>query len=83
MPLKEFNQLYRYRRISVQGNFDHDKEVLIESTIQGEKGYNIYTPFYFYDNTVFNTDNVMIAGDGDKFVEQKLERGGIAVHRGW
>jgi hypothetical protein len=83
MPLKEFNQLYRYRRVSVQGNFDHDKEVLIESKHEGQKGYNIYTPFYFYDNTAFNTESVMIAGDGDKYIEQRMEKGAIVVHRGW
>lgn len=83
MPLKEFNQLYRYRRVSVQGNFDHDKEVLIESSCNGERGYNVYTPFYFYDNTTMNTGYDMVAGDGSKFMEQRLERGGIVVHRGW
>jgi hypothetical protein len=83
MPLKEFNQLYRFRRVSVQGNFDHDKEVLIESNNHGERGYNVYTPFYFYDNTSIATANLMVAGDGSKFVEQRVERGGIVVHRGW
>jgi glutaredoxin-related protein len=83
MPLKEFNQLYRYRRVSVQGNFDHDKEVLIESYNHGERGYNVYTPFYYYDNTSINFNNIMIAGNGDEFVEQKLQRGAIVVHRGW
>ena len=83
MPLKEFNKLYRYRRVSCQGNFDHDKEVLIESNNHGERGYNVYTPFYFYDNTSFNGGRHMVAGDGSRFIEQRLERGAIVVHRGW
>ena len=83
MPLKEFNHLYRFRRASIQGNFDHDKEVLIEATNEGERGYNVFTPFYFYDNTSFDTAHQMVAGDGTKTVEQRLERGGIVIHRGW
>lgn len=83
MPLKEFNNLYRYRRVSVQGNFDHNKEVLIEETQHGKKGYNVYTPFYFYENTNFRFNSLMVAGDGEKFVEQRIQKGGIVVHRGW
>lgn len=83
MPLKEFNHLYRFRRVSVQGNFDHDKEVLIEETRNGQRGYNVYTPFFYYDNTSFDTARQMVAGDGQKFIEQRLERGAIVVHRGW
>ena len=83
MPIKEFNQLYRYRRASIQGNFDHDKEVLIACTQKGESGYNVYTPFYFYDNTSFDTAHTMVAGDGSQFMEQRLERGAIVINRGW
>ena len=83
MPRKEFDVLYRYRRVSIQGNFDHDKEVLIECKQNGQRGYNIYTPFYFYDNTSFDTSKLMAAGDGSEVIEQRLERGGIVVHRGW
>lgn len=83
MPLKEFNQLYRYRKVSIQGYFDHDKEVLIESTKHGERGYQVYTPFYYYDNTSLKPSSQMIAGDGTSTIEQRLQAGGIVVHRGW
>ncbi len=83
MPVKEFDRLYRFKRIEITGNFDHDKEVLIGSNKNGEKGYNVYTPFYYYLNTSMDTEAKMIGTDGKPVVEQRITPGGIVVHRGW
>ncbi len=83
MPEKEYDRLYRFKRVEITGNFDHDKEVLIESCKCGEKGYNVYTPFYYYNNTYIDKQSRMIGQDGKAIAEHRILRGGITVHRGW
>ena len=83
MPEKEFNKLYRFRRVEVTGNYDHDKEVLIEGTNNGQKGYNVYTPFYYYENTNIDLNSEMKSQDGQSVPEPRTTAGGIVVHRGW
>jgi len=83
MPLKEFNMLYRFRKIDITGNFDHDKEVLIEACRNGERGYNVYTPFYYYLNTAMDINSRMVGSDDKPVAEQRITPGGIVVHRGW
>ncbi len=83
MPQKEFDRLYRFKRVEITGNFDHDKEVLIEGCKNGERGYNIYTPFYYYLNTSMDTNARMVGADGKPVAEQRIAPGGIVVHRGW
>jgi len=83
MPEKEFNALYRFRRVEITGNFDHDKEVLIECCKNGERGYNVYTPFYYYINTAIDINSNMVSCDGKEYPEQRITPGGIVVHRGW
>lgn len=83
MPEKEFNRLYRFRRVEITGNFDHDKEVLIETCKDGKKGYNVFTPFYYYLNTSVDETSKMVGTDGNPIPEQRISPGGIVVHRGW
>lgn len=83
MPEKEFDRLYRFRRVEITGNFDHDKEVLIESCKNGQRGYNVYTPFYYYNNTAIDPNASMVAQNGQSVPEQRITAGGIVVHRGW
>lgn len=83
MPEKEFDRLYRFRRVDITGNFDHDKEVLIECCKNGQRGYNVYTPFYYYTNTTIDFEGQMVGGDDKACFEQRITPGGIVVHRGW
>jgi hypothetical protein len=83
MPEKEFDKLYRFKRVEISGNFDHDKEVLIETCKNGERGYNIYTPFYYYLNTSIDENGRMAGTDGNLVPEQRIAPGGIVVSRGW
>jgi hypothetical protein len=83
IPEKEFDKLYRFRRVDISGNFDHDKEVLIECCKNGERGYNVFTPFYYYLNTSMTEGIDMVDCDGNQVPEQRITPAGIVVHRGW
>jgi hypothetical protein len=82
MPLKEFNVLYRMRSAHLEGVFDHDKEILVPTKKFGQDGYNVFTPFYYYNQSyldIFHVETI----DGETKPRSISERAAMAVHRGW
>jgi hypothetical protein len=82
MPKKEFDIKYRMRSAYIQGEFDHDKEVLIPKTKNGVEGYDIITPFYYYQ-VLTPTRLLGLQQDGKPFVSQDAQNAAMAVFRGW
>jgi hypothetical protein len=79
MPEKEFNMLYKNRAAFIQGEFDHDKEILISKG----SGYEIITPFYYYNLITPDIYNKQQTADGQTKDSYNKERAAIAVRRGW
>ena len=59
MEVKEFNEKYAYKPMTLYGQFDHTLEVKVARVkegkiyflpFQGEAGFQIITPFYCYTN---------------------------------
>lgn len=83
MPEKEFDVLYRMRSAYLQGVFDHNKEILLPCKKNGVDGYNVITPFYYFDQATYDGLNLAVGPDGSPAHKYNVERGGMAVHRGW
>ena len=83
MPLKEFNILYRMRSAYIDGEFDHKKEVLIPKKKNGVEGYDVITPFYYYEYARPYTNHYALTSDGKVAKDFNFDKAGIAVHRGW
>jgi hypothetical protein len=83
MPEKEFDILYRMRSAYIKGQFDHNKEILIPRNKDGFSGYDVITPFYYYQKAMLNLQMAGFNGDGTQYRKDDIHRGGIAVHRGW
>ena len=82
MPRKEFDVKYRMRSAYIRGEFDHDKEILIPRKENGQDGYDVITPFYYYRKLSPN-EFLSLHSDGSPFQGYTSERAGIAVFRGW
>lgn len=76
-----FERYFKSIRMQGEGEFDHTKEIHILRTRNGEKGYDIITPFYYYDEIV-RDDEFHIIDPSINAPERKL-KGAISVHRGW
>lgn len=81
MTEKQYQNIYNYRLTKVTGYFDHNKEIHIPRTLNGEEGYDIITPFYYYN--IDNVKNEGLKGATSAVPEEQSLRGGIAVRRGW
>ena len=82
MPKKEFDVKYRMKSAFIQGEFDHDKEILIPHKQNGAEGYQVITPFYYYSR--LNPSNfVGLLQDGSPFDGSTSQRAAMAVYRGW
>lgn len=82
MPEKEFNIIYRMKPAFIRGVFDHNKEVHVPRVKNGVKGYDVFTPFYYY--VTERTDHLNVVEDNGKTYATPIEeRAAIAVHRGW
>ena len=46
MEKEEFEKQWLYRPVTIKGIFDHDKEVMIQRTVGGNRGYEIITPLF-------------------------------------
>jgi hypothetical protein len=81
--LKEtnFNRSFKGNSVEAEGEFDFTKEVHIRKQKDGVNGYDIFTPFYYYDELSQN-DDFHVKDPSIKTTERKL-KGAIAVHRGW
>jgi hypothetical protein len=82
-PIKEFDNIYRMRSAMMMGQFDHNKEILFPRSKNGEPGYDVITPFYYYDKFVLDNDNTYIDDKGREVKAEVPERGALAVNRGW
>ena len=79
IPEREFDVYFRLRKSYMKGHFDHTKEILIPKDKNGNKGYDIITPFYYYNllsPDPFFTMNV----NGKPEAQLKPERAGITVN---
>lgn len=83
MPRKEFNVKYRMRSAFIRGEFDHDKEILVPNKKNGQDGYDVITPFYYYRKLTLEKDYVSLHADGKPFDSLVSDRAAIAVFRGW
>lgn len=85
MPEKEFDILYRMRSAFIRGSFDHDKEILIPKKKDGQEGYDVITPFYYYDLNLPNKDGKkeIRQWDGKETIAFEAHPAALAVHRGW
>lgn len=82
IPKGEFDIKYRMRSAYIQGQFDHDKEILIPKSKKGVDGYDVITPFYYYRK--LNPSSFLgLLQNGTPFSQNASERAGIAVYRGW
>ena len=46
LPKEEFDDVWLYKPVKVRGLFDHEKEVFISRTRDGERAYEVLTPLY-------------------------------------
>jgi hypothetical protein len=83
IPEKEFNVIYRMKPAYVTGQFDHNKEILFPREKNGVFGYDIITPFYYYYNFFLDQKDGAKDGSGNVVKKYDVERGAIAVNRGW
>lgn len=82
MPKKEYDVIYRMRSAYISGEFDHNKEILIPTKKNGESGYDIFTPFYYY-NIVSETRFAGLNSDGSTHENYDILKGALPVYRGW
>jgi hypothetical protein len=78
----EFDVYYSLRKSFLTGYFDHTKEILIPAKKNGQEGYNVITPFYYYymiRPDTFFTQKV----DGKPVSQLTTERAAMVVNRGW
>jgi hypothetical protein len=84
MPEKEFDVLYRMKSAHITGEFDHNKEILIPKTRNGQEGYDVITPFYYYNTVGMDFNNTAMTADQSTITTPTvIERAAMAVHRGW
>ena len=83
MPKKVYDIKYRMRGAYIEGNFDHNKEILIPRKKNGADGYDVITPFYYYDRVENSQKYAAVTPDGKFMENQESLRGAMAVHRGW
>ena len=43
---EKFDDIWLYKPVKLRGLFDHEKEVFISRTRDGERGYEVITPLY-------------------------------------
>ena len=72
---KIFKQ-YSHRAAYVTGYFDHNKEIHVSKTRNGERGYDVITPFYYYDIEHYGIKN-------EDMPKDFIIKGAIVVNRGW
>jgi hypothetical protein len=83
VPEKEFNIKYRMKPAIIRGQFDHDKEILFPRSKNGEHGYDVITPFYYYDRYILDNVNGAVVANGDVMKKENVERCALAINRGW
>jgi len=82
MPLKEFDISFRMKSAYINGEFDHDKEILIPNKKNGVEGYDVFTPFYYYYKAR-GPEYLQLLQDGKPCRVYEFERAALPVHRGW
>lgn len=83
MPEKEFNILYRMKSAYLNGYFDHNKEILFPQKKNGEEGYKVITPFYYYMTNSVDYKHGKIDNTGKISYDNITLKAGMAVDRGW
>jgi len=82
MPNKEFDAIYRMRSAYINGYFDHNKEILFPEQKNGQEGYRVITPFYYFITPSVDYKH-------PKYQDHKITynpiglKAGMAVDRGW
>ncbi len=82
MPRKEFDIKYRMRSAYITGQFDHNKEILIPTQRYDRDGYDIYTPFYYYDKLLMG-HYLQLHSNGTPFDGFDSKKAAMPVFRGW
>jgi hypothetical protein len=82
MPKKEYDIKYRLRSAFIDGEFDHDKEILLPTKKDGKNGYTVITPFYYYEK-IIPSAFLGVTQNGTLYNQNNAVRAAMAVNRGW
>lgn len=76
--IKNFNSNWSFKPVELVGKFDYSKEVFVKTYKNGIKGYEIITPFYFYNENNSNEFATIYVDRG--FIEKKGELNHLHHH---
>jgi hypothetical protein len=88
MEPTHFDQKIKMHTAKVTGTFDHAKEILVPSTKNGVRGYNVFAPFYYQNRSVvpdkLNERHTTYTPDYiASLPKNQNDRVAIGVLRGW
>lgn len=80
-----FENSFQFMPIEATGYFDHMREIHIPKVKDGVEGYEILSPFFYFDVKDSNIYNLAIADDPKEqvFTESLNSNISIIVNRGW
>lgn len=77
-----FESKLKFYGFKATGYFDHTREIHVPRTINNEEGYDIYTPFFYFDYKANDLNTFLICDDLKKKPVEMSEVC-ITVNRGW
>ena len=85
MSQTDYDEQYFMRRCKVTGSFDHTKEILVPQKRGYEKGYLVFTPFYYADFQLPLKDDQKTQNNFDdtNLPDQYIQKDAVIVNRGW
>jgi hypothetical protein len=77
-----YNNKLMFYGFKATGSFDHSREIHVPRVVDGKEGYDIYTPFFYFDYKANDLNTHMIYDDLKKKPDFMSEAC-ITVNRGW
>lgn len=85
MSEEDYEKQYFMARCKVTGSFDHTKEILVPQRRNQERGYLVFTPFYYADFQLPLKDDQKTANTYDytNLPDRYIQKDAVIVNRGW
>lgn len=75
-----YEKMFFMKPCKVTGYFDHSKEIHVLCEKYGQKGFLVFTPFYYANYKDYEIKEV---NDPEKRLKNDSQQGTIVVNRGW